>query len=163
MTKVRVIYGSSNGNTRAAAEHIAAELNGEAINIGAAKISDFDAELLILGTSTWGIGELQDDWIDGLVLLDNIDWQGKKAAFFGLGDQCGFSDTYIDGVRELYDRVIINHAAVVGRWSSAGYQHNSSKAEIDGEFVGLALDEDNQSDLTASRIKTWCRQLQSEI
>jgi flavodoxin I len=33
----------------------------------------------------------------------------------------------------------------------------------DGKFVGLVLDEDNQSELTDGRIKNWVAQLKQEF
>ena len=62
MPEVKVIYGSSNGNTRDAAVKIAEALGGKAIDVSGVKRDDFNAELLILGTSTWGFVDLQDDW-----------------------------------------------------------------------------------------------------
>lgn len=47
----------------------------------------------------------------------------------------------------------------VGQWPTDGYDFDESKAVKHGKFVGLALDEENQSDLTRSRIKTWVSQL----
>ncbi len=47
----------------------------------------------------------------------------------------------------------------VGYWSTDGYEFTDSKALRDGKFVGLALDEANQSDLTQERIKAWVAQL----
>ncbi len=47
----------------------------------------------------------------------------------------------------------------VGYCSTDGYDFNESKAVRDGKFVGLALDEDNQSELTDKRINTWVTQL----
>jgi flavodoxin I len=51
----------------------------------------------------------------------------------------------------------------VGYWSTEGYEHSESKAVKGDKFVGLALDEDNQSDLTDERIKRWVAQLKSEF
>lgn len=163
MNKVKVIYGSSGGNTEDAAVMIAQKLDGEAVRINEADAADFDADLVILGTSTWGIGELQDDWTACLSLLNRVDWQGKKTALFGLGDQACFGDTFIDGVRDIYDLVKGKGAVPLGAWSTDGYRHHHSRAEIAGQFVGLALDADNQPDLTAGRIDDWCRQLKQEM
>ena len=63
---IKVIYGSSTGNTQRAAEAVAAGLGGSAVNITDAKAGDFNADLLVLGTSTWGYGEMQDDWQNGM-------------------------------------------------------------------------------------------------
>ena len=37
------------------------------------------------------------------------------------------------------------------------------RAVCDGRFCGLALDDDNQAELTASRIRRWCEQLCAEL
>ena len=47
----------------------------------------------------------------------------------------------------------------MGYWSAEGYEFNESKALKDGKFVGLAIDEDNQSELTDSRIESWVAQI----
>ena len=46
-------------------------------------------------------------------------------------------------------------AEVVGFWPNSGYEFADSAALDGDEFVGLALDQDNQSDLTAERISKW--------
>jgi len=51
----------------------------------------------------------------------------------------------------------------VGYWSTEGYDFSDSKALRDDKFVGLALDEDNQSELTEERIKAWVAQLKPEF
>ncbi len=160
--KVTVLYGSSTGNTRRAAQSIAAKLGGRAVDIRDASAADFQADLLILGTSTWGCGELQDDWMNGATLLDAADLAGRKVALFGLGDAVGFGDTYLNGMGELADKAVARGAEIVGRWSSEGYQHTMSSAEEGGWFVGLALDDDNEPGQTAERIDLWCEQLRRE-
>lgn len=51
----------------------------------------------------------------------------------------------------------------VGHWSTEGYEHEASKAIKNGKFVGLALDEDNQSEKTEERVKAWVQQLKTEF
>jgi flavodoxin I len=51
----------------------------------------------------------------------------------------------------------------VGFWSTDGYEHSDSKAIKNGKFVGLAIDEDNQSELTDERIKKWVAQIKPEF
>ena len=104
MDKFKVIYGSSTGNTERAARKIAAALGVEALNVANATSADFDAELLILGSSTWGLGELQDDWSSRVHLLTPANLQGKRVAVFGTGDQSGFSDTFCDAIGILATR-----------------------------------------------------------
>ena len=62
MDKVHVIYGSTTGMTEAVAQRIAADFGTTAVNVASAGTGAFDAELVILGTSTWGCGDPQDDW-----------------------------------------------------------------------------------------------------
>ncbi|UKI31169.1 MAG: flavodoxin domain-containing protein [Lentisphaeria bacterium] len=101
---ITVIYGSSTGNTEHAAQLIAGKLGGRAVNIRNASAADFQADLLILGTSTWGCGELQDDWMNGVALLNSADLSGRKVALFGLGDAVGFGDTYLNAMGELAEK-----------------------------------------------------------
>lgn len=159
---IKVIFGSSTGNTQRAAEAIAAKLGGTAINITDAGPDDFNADLLILGTSTWGYGELQDDWQNGMPLLEGANLSGRKVALFGLGDASGFADTYLNAMGELADKARAAGAEIVGRWSKAGYTHSGSTAEDGDNFVGLALDDDNEPGESAGRIDRWCAQLKTE-
>ena len=118
--------------------------------------------MLILGTSTWGAGDLQDDWLSAEGILENADLKGRKVALFGLGDQCGFSDTFVDGVGTLFRMVQEKGAEVIGFTGTDGYDFLSSTAQVDGRFVGLILDDNNQPDLTDERIDAWCMQLKQE-
>lgn len=63
----------------------------------------------------------------------------------------------------LEEKIAALGGKTVGYWSSDDYDYESSKAERNGKFVGLALDEDNQSELTDSRIKQWVEQLKTEF
>ena len=159
MNKIGLFYGSTIGNTEGAAETIAEKIGKENVDLfdiaSASKEDMENYDTLIFGTSTWNDGELQDDWIGFLSTLEEIDFNNKTVALFGLGDQFGYGDNFIDGVGDLYDIVIAQGAKVVGTWSTESYDYKESKAERDGMFVGLALDEDNESDLTEERIEKW--------
>ncbi len=106
---------------------------------------------------------MQSDWEDFYDELDNIDFTGKKVAYFGSGDQVGYPDTFQDALGILEEKISENGAETVGYWPTEGYEFSESKAVRDGKFVGLALDEDNQSDLTEERIKSWVTQLKPEF
>ena len=59
--------------------------NGNAIvkDIADSSIEDFSAcDTLIFGVSTWGIGEIQEDWKDFLAGLKQPDLNGKRVAIF---------------------------------------------------------------------------------
>ena len=44
-----------------------------------------------------------------------------------------------------------------------GYTFDESASVVDGKFVGLAIDEDNESDKTEERINAWVEQLKGEM
>ena len=116
---------------------------------------------LVIGTSTWGSGDLQDEW-DSFD-LDSIKVKDKVIALFGMGDSSSYSDTYCNGMGILFEKFSANGAKIVGAVSTDGYEFDESIAVKDGKFVGLALDADNQSDLTESRIKAWVEQIKPEF
>ncbi len=164
---IKIIYGSTEGATQEVAEAIAEELSHEAelIDISDASNEDFESSTnLILGTSTWGDGELQDDWDDFFPNLDDIDFSGKKVAFFGLGDQESYCDVFVNALGTLYEKVKERGATIVdGSVDSDGYDFDDSTALIDGKFIGLVIDEDNQSELTKERVKEWVKKIDSSF
>jgi len=165
--KIGLFFGSDTGNTETIAEKILEILdrNIDLINIYDAKAEDFTQyNDLILGLSTWHDGELQSDWDTFFMEFNEVDFTDKTIAFFGLGDQYIYADYFIDGVGTIGEVVINNGGKVIGKWSTEGYEHTESKAEIEeGTFLGLALDEDNQPELTDKRIKTWTKQITEEF
>ena len=163
MSKICVVYGSSMGNTEEAANLIAAELGVDDIyNIGSTTAEVLNGyDKLVIGTSTWGSGDLQDEW-DSFD-LDSIKVKDKVIALFGMGDSSSYSDTYCNGMGLLFEKFSANGAKIVGAVSTDGYEFDESIAVKDGKFVGLALDADNQSDLTESRIKAWVEQIKPEF
>ena len=156
-----IFYATSTGNTELIANKIKEKLDDfELIDIssdGVKKIND--CESVIMGVSTWGDGDLMDDWEDCFEDLKEIDFTGKKLAIFGLGDQYGYEDTFVDAMGIIYEVVKENGAQIYGHTSTDGYDYDQSKAEINDEFVGLVIDEDNQAELTDSRIENWCKEI----
>lgn len=164
MSKTIVIYGSSTGTCEAIAEKIASKLGAETLNV-----QDLTADViaanqnLILGTSTWGAGELQDDWYDGVNTLKGADLSGKVIALFGCGDAESYSDTFVGGMGELYDAVKDSGAKIVGAVPTDGYTFDDSAAVVGGQFVGLPLDDVNEDDKTDGRIDAWVAQISPSL
>ena len=168
MSKIGLFFGTETGYTQTEAETIQQEFGGdsvvELIDISKAEPSDFERfEYIIVGCPTWNVGELQSDWETFYDELDNIDFTGKKVAYFGPGDQVGYPDTFEDAIGRLEEKISERGGTTVGYWSTDGYEFTESQSVRDGKFVGLALDEDNQSDLTEERIKAWVAQLKQEF
>ncbi|NCB64389.1 MAG: flavodoxin FldA [Clostridia bacterium] len=124
MGSVSIFYGSTTGNTEEVAELMAREL-GNAVetikDIAKASAADFKAaENLLLGTSTWDDGQLQQDWEYFFPQLDTIDLTGKKVALFGLGNAQGFSGQFVDALGKLYHKVAERGATICGYWPTDG-------------------------------------------
>lgn len=122
-----------------------------------------DADVLILGSSTWDNGTLQKDWQAFLPHLDSMDLHGKKIALFGLGDAYGFASRFVNGLRVLYDKVVERGGEVIGAWPTIGYDFFDTNAVIDGRFVGLVIDQENASDKTVERVSGWVALLKREL
>ncbi len=157
MEKIGIFYGSSTGNAESVANKLQEALGEvELFDVADASADDLNKfSNLILGTSTWGVGEMQDDFDAFMSELNDADLNGKKVALYGLGDQDGYSDTFVDAMGEVYEALEGKGCELVGEVSTEGYEFESSKAEKDGKFVGLAIDEDNQDDMTDDRIAAW--------
>lgn len=164
MKKTGIFYGSSTGMTEGVAHTIAQKLGiastdvHDAARLSADLLDDYDA--LILGSSTWGCGELQDDWYDAVKVLRSANLTGKTIALFGCGDSESYPDTFCDAMGLLYDELKGTGCRFTGnRVPTDGYSFSSSVSVVDGDFVGLALDETNEADKTADRIETWVKSL----
>ncbi len=156
MKKTLVAYGSSTGTCESIAQTIAGKLGVEAVNVADLDAAQVDgADNLLLGTSTWGAGELQDDWYDGLGVIKAADLSGKTVAIFGCGDSESYCDTFCGAMAEIYNAVKDKGCTVVGQVSVDGYTFDDSEAVENGQFVGLALDDVNESDKTEARIDAW--------
>lgn len=169
MAKIGLFFGSDEGNTERVAYRIQKRLGVDIVavyDIADATQMDFlDYNRIILGIPTWDFGQIQSDWEDFWNDIEAVDFSGKTVAFFGLGDQFGYGEYFLDAMGMLHDVVIQSGAAVIGHWSTDGYEFDASKAEIldEKKFVGLAIDEDHQEYLTAKRLNDWCKQIHAEF
>ncbi len=164
----KLFYGSQTGTTEGVAEVIQKNLSNlvsEIKCIQFAKKDELDAcDFLVLGGSTWGDGELTDDWLDFFPQMDQINFEVKKVALFALGDQTGYSYNFVSAMRILYDKVKERGAEVVAcRVSKEGFEFDHSESILDGHFVGLVVDEVNEPELTEKRVKDWAQEVLSVV
>jgi flavodoxin I len=170
-TRVGLFYGSSTGVTEIIAENIRdvwAQMGMEpieAMNIGYVKAGRelLAYDYLILGISTWNIGQLQDDWDILFPQLDKLDFSGKTVAIFGIGDQENYADNFLDAIGILGDKLIERGAKLVGYWIDEHFEFAESKGFVDGKFMGLGIDEVNQRELSAQRVRNWVTQIIGEF
>lgn len=158
-----IIYGSDTGNTENVAHRMSAMLqergvDAEVINVTEMSADLVDAyEMLIMGIPTWDFGGIQQDWEELEAQLPDFPVREKFIALYGLGDQIGYGEYFLDAVGWLYEHLRTAGAYIAGSWPTDGYDFEASRAlEKDGKaFVGLALDEDSQPEFTDGRIDKW--------
>mgnify|MGYP001214120376 FL=1 len=168
MKTIGLIYGSNTGMTEEITGYIVDNWDFSDIKvIGVSEVTkeDFEAyEVLILGLSTWYDGDLQNDWENYFDEFKTIDFTNKTVAIYGLGDQYGYGEYFIDGVGMLAEVVLGNGGNITGFWPIKGYDFTESKALYNAEFFyGLAIDEDNQPELTQERVMDWLSILKDEF
>ena len=167
MKETIIIYGSTTGSCESVANRIAEALGVASTSVVSA--SNLTPELinsstnLILGSSTWGSGDLQDEWYDAIEIIKSSDLSEKTVAVFGCGDSCGFSATFCNAMYTLYEVAKAGGGHVIGSVSTDGYTFDDSTSVVNGRFVGLALDEDNESDKTDVRIAMWVESIKPEL
>lgn len=159
MKRVGIFYGSTTGTTEAIAGKIANQLGVADSDVhDVAKLNESvvnEYEVLLLGTSTWGDGDLQDDWYDAVKVLQKMDLSSKVIALFGCGDSDSYADTFCDGIGILYNDLKGTGAKFCGSVSTDGYTFDNSIAVVDENFVGLAIDDVNEDSKTDERIAHW--------
>lgn len=166
MQKTGIFYGSTTGTTAAIAADIARKLGVNEADVHNVSETSPDAfgkyDVLILGTSTWGSGDLQEDWYDFISGIEVLDLKRKKIALFGCGDET-MSDTFCNAVGTLYDRLQPTGATFIAPYDTVGYSFNSSSAVRDGIGVGLLLDEVNHPEATGIRLQGWINEISDAI
>lgn len=168
MAKIGIFFGTDTGNTRKIAKQIQRkfddELMAKPLNVNRTEVDDFMSyDYLILGTPTLGDGLLpglsadaeNESWEEFLPKLEDQDFAGKTIAIYGLGDQITYPLEFINAVYFLHEFFEERGATLVGRWPTEGYGFEESLAVDGDEFLGLALDLDNESSLTDERLAGW--------
>lgn len=176
MSDIGIFFGTDSGTTRLIAKKIARNLKGrlgdqvvgKPLNVNRASAEDLLAcQVLILGTPTYGEGVLpgkasknsEESWLEFLPKLAGRDFSGIRVALFGLGDQEQYPDHFLSAMMDLHQFFTAAGAELVGGSDTDGFTFNSSRAVVDGRFVGLALDQHLQHLLTDERIDAWLDQV----
>ena len=165
---VAIIYGSDTGATENVAKLIHQKIGENKVDLlEVCNVSPDDFKkykIILIGIPTWYIGELQSDWDYFLPDFKKIDFTGIKTTYFGLGDQLGYPDSFVDGIGILAKIVLENGGEVFGSWSTEGYDFDESLGiNPDGDFYGLVIDDDNQHEMTEERVDKWLSQIKNHI
>lgn len=172
MKKIILLYWPKGGNVEKSARLIHEQFDESQIHLADIMSIVGDEldryEYVIAGGSTVGaeIWEEADDsfkWESFFKELDKANLKGKKVALFGLGDQVLYPNHFVDGMGIMKKEFEKRGARIIGHWPTDTYEFTDSDAIENGKFVGLAIDEDQQSDLTESRVKEWTKLLKKEF
>jgi len=115
---------------------------------------------IIFGISTVGKDSWQQkfdntDWSHFFPIVSAFNFTGKKVAIFGLGDHITYAYHFVDSIGLLGKVVIKQGGEIFGRVSTEGYTFQDSDAIIEGQFIGLPVDEDFEPELTEERVSAW--------
>lgn len=168
MSKTGIFYSFNSTKTAKAAEKIIAEFGSDL------KVEPVNAEVLteeiflsytnlILGVPTWFDGELPNYWDEFVPAIEDLDLKGKTFAIFGLGNQVEYPENFGDAVGIMAELVQEKGGKVLGGTEIKGYTYESSRAEVNGKFVGLILDQETQPRLSNERISNWVKDLKTKF
>ncbi|HMV62805.1 MAG TPA: flavodoxin [Zoogloea sp.] len=173
MTKIGLFFGTETGTTRLVAKRLHKQLGDDIADkpvnvnrIEPAELLRYDA--LILGTPSYGEGQIpgagagcfEPNWEEFLAKMPaDADLRGKRVALFGLGAQERYSERFCSSLFALYQVFKGYGAEIVGAWSTGGYTFQHSAAVVDGQFVGLVIDQRTQGMFTDDRIAQWVAQV----
>jgi len=165
---IGLFVGSDTGNTEEIGKMLMDRWkisNLELVDASRMAVEDYDRfQIIIIGLPTWYDGELQSDFDAFFEEFKTIDFSGKAVAMFGLGDQTGYAEFFVDGLGILGEVIQQNGGYIFGLWPNEGYEFDESKGLYHEElFYGLVLDFENQMDLNESRLETWITQIEAEI
>ena len=170
MKKTALIYWPKKGNVENTAAKLAAYFDTNSIDVFTISEVEVDKlpeyDFIIIGGSTIGADNWEDvhttKWYSFFEKLKGISLQGKKAAIYGLGDQILYPEHYVDGMAIIRDEFKAAGAEIIGAWPVEGYEHTDSKSQEGDHFIGLALDDDHQAELSDERIEKWVALLKAE-
>jgi flavodoxin I len=172
MSKIGLFYGPEGGNVEKVTRIIAEKIGADKVDVYKVKDVEIDVldryQYLVMGLSTlgkhtWSADHAHNDWDEFLPKLEKADLKGKKLAIYGLGDHIAYADHFVDSIGDLAEVAIATGVELVGKCSTEGYEFKESRAVVDGEFLGLPLDEDFESDLTVKRVNAWLKRIMPEF
>ena len=167
MKKTAIIYSFNTKKTGKVAERIREAFNSDKVEmVNAEDLTEevfISYDQIIIGVATWFDGELPNFWDEFIPALEDLDLKDKKIALYGLGDQKGYPENFLDGMGIMAGILEDRGASLVGFTSVEGYEFESSRAQRGDQFTGLAIDYENQGSMNKERVEAWVEQLNREF
>jgi len=173
MSKTAILFSPVGGNVNSVADKLGVMIGNDKVDI--IPVKEVESEALInysqiilvgstVGADHWTNQILVDEWEAFFARIGEFSFEKKKVAIIGLGNCVLYPEHFADGMANLYKRVTTQNAEVFGFVDAKDYDFTDSKSvNEEGYFVGLAIDEDNEADLTPERLKKWIDTIQSDF
>ena len=169
MKKTLLMYWPKGGNVEFSAQLIAKKIEDVYVepieDVSLQDIKNHDHIIIgcsTVGASTWESTENEEPWTRVMSELEKIGLKDKTVAIFGLGDQVRWPHHFVDGMAIIHEKVSKLGAKLIGSWPVKGYEFMESESQNGDYFCGLALDQDQQAELTEGRIEKWITQINKE-
>jgi len=173
MSKTALFYSPEGGNVNSVANKLGELIGNDKVDIIPVKevekedLAKYDKIILAgstVGTDHWDHEIVVDEWIEFFTKIKEISFEKKKVAIIGLGNSVLYPEHFADGMAVLYERIIKQKGKPLGFVDSNDYDFTDSEAvNEDGFFCGLAIDEDNEAELTTERLEKWISILKSDF
>ena len=172
MEKIAIFFGPLNGSVHRVAKLVASKIGPDKvdmIHITDATAADLDKYSRIIfgistiGKDTWTQKFDNNDWSKFFPVVIDYNFSGKKVAIFGLGDHITYAYHFVDSMGLLGKTIKGNGGKTYGSVSTEGYTFQDSDAIVDGQFIGLPVDEDFEPELTEERVTNWIDSLLKEF
>jgi flavodoxin I len=171
-SKVGIFYGPVGGSTEKVAQIIQKHFGmdmADLIPVKDSKANDLDKyENIIFGCSTigketWDADRSKADWDIFRPEIEKINYKGKNFGLFGLGDSVTYASNFVDSMGIIANIMLPKGAKIIGQVPTTDYQFKDSEAVINGQFIGLPIDQDFEPELTELRVKGWVEQLKKQF
>ena len=173
MTKTALFYSPEGGNVDSVANRLGELIGTDKVDIIPVKelekgdLDKYNKIILVgstVGTDHWNNETIVDEWTEFFKMIKEISFEKKKVAIVGLGNSVLYPSHFADDMAVLYEGIIKQNAKVFGSVDSKDYDFEDSEAvNDDGFFCGLAIDEDNEAELTTERLEKWISILKSDF
>jgi flavodoxin I len=173
MNKTALFFSPVGGNVNHVANMLGEMIGNDKVDIIPVKEvdpEDLDKynQLILVGSTVgadhWSNEIIVDEWAEFFAKIGEMSLEQKKVAIVGLGNCVLYPEHFADGMADLYERVTKQNAKVLGFVNAEGYDFTDSEAvNDDGFFCGLAIDEDNEAELTPGRLEKWIASLKPDF
>ena len=173
MSKTALFYSPEGGNVNTVTNMLGELIGNDKVDIIPVKevekedLSKYNKIILVgstVGADHWNNEIVVDEWTEFFTKIKEISFEKKKVAIVGLGNSFLYPSHFVDGMADLYESLTKQNAKVLGKVDAKDYDFTDSEAvDDDGFFCGLAIDEDNEPELTSGRLENWISILKSDF